>query len=337
MVGAFPQPFLNGYDGKRRQTVIVSLDPGAVRAVARRLHATSSARRGSALDQRERGLGAPGAARARASSRRRAAARRRPSSSRSAATRSCCSEPWPFRYRYEVAGEPGSRRRCCSPRWRPPRCSPTGSSRWRRSRSCCCSSACALRRAGGGLYLVGALGSGLAVFVLTPFVSIDRLARDLERADRAGARAARRHARGAAHRALPGTAPDRGRARVRGLRAAARPRPSRPVGAGSRAARCWRWRWRRGSCRRSSGTPRGSSRRCAGAGWRSGRARPGAAARRRCWRARSSVRSISPRRWRRAATADPARRGCRGPAGGRSTAPRSSWAPLAVAIGALWL
>jgi len=39
VVGAFPQPFLSGYDGKRRQTVIVSLDPGSVRAVARRLHA----------------------------------------------------------------------------------------------------------------------------------------------------------------------------------------------------------------------------------------------------------------------------------------------------------
>jgi len=39
VVGAFPQPFLNGYDGTRRQTVIVSLDSHAVRAVARRLHA----------------------------------------------------------------------------------------------------------------------------------------------------------------------------------------------------------------------------------------------------------------------------------------------------------
>jgi hypothetical protein len=39
VLGAFPQPFLSGYDGKRRQTVIVSLDPDGVRAVARRLHA----------------------------------------------------------------------------------------------------------------------------------------------------------------------------------------------------------------------------------------------------------------------------------------------------------
>jgi Domain of unknown function (DUF4430) len=39
VVGAFPQPLLGGYDGRRRQTVIVSLDPEGVRALARRLHA----------------------------------------------------------------------------------------------------------------------------------------------------------------------------------------------------------------------------------------------------------------------------------------------------------
>ena len=39
VVGAFPQPFLTGYDGRRRKTVIVSFDPDAVRALARRLHA----------------------------------------------------------------------------------------------------------------------------------------------------------------------------------------------------------------------------------------------------------------------------------------------------------
>ena len=38
VVGAFPQPFLSGYDGKRRPAVVVSTDAGA-RAVARRLHA----------------------------------------------------------------------------------------------------------------------------------------------------------------------------------------------------------------------------------------------------------------------------------------------------------
>jgi Domain of unknown function (DUF4430) len=38
VLGAFPQPFLNGYDGKRRPVVVISTDPRA-RAVARRLHA----------------------------------------------------------------------------------------------------------------------------------------------------------------------------------------------------------------------------------------------------------------------------------------------------------
>jgi hypothetical protein len=38
VLGAFPQPFLDGYDGKRRPAVVVSSDPRA-RAVARRLHA----------------------------------------------------------------------------------------------------------------------------------------------------------------------------------------------------------------------------------------------------------------------------------------------------------
>lgn len=40
VVGAFPQPFLSGYDGQRRRTVVVSSDAAAVRALARRLHAT---------------------------------------------------------------------------------------------------------------------------------------------------------------------------------------------------------------------------------------------------------------------------------------------------------
>ncbi len=38
VLGAFPQPFLNGYGGRRRPAVVVSSDPRA-RAVARRLHA----------------------------------------------------------------------------------------------------------------------------------------------------------------------------------------------------------------------------------------------------------------------------------------------------------
>jgi hypothetical protein len=40
VVGAFPQPFQNGYGGKRRRTVIVASDESSVRVLARRLHAT---------------------------------------------------------------------------------------------------------------------------------------------------------------------------------------------------------------------------------------------------------------------------------------------------------
>jgi Domain of unknown function (DUF4430) len=39
VVGAFPQPFLNGYGGKRRRTVILG-DAERVRGLARRLHAS---------------------------------------------------------------------------------------------------------------------------------------------------------------------------------------------------------------------------------------------------------------------------------------------------------
>ena len=40
VVGAFPEPFLQGYDGKRRRTVIVATEPDRVRVLARRLHAS---------------------------------------------------------------------------------------------------------------------------------------------------------------------------------------------------------------------------------------------------------------------------------------------------------
>jgi hypothetical protein len=40
VVGAFPQPFENGYDGNRRRTVVITSNESSVRALARRLHAT---------------------------------------------------------------------------------------------------------------------------------------------------------------------------------------------------------------------------------------------------------------------------------------------------------
>ena len=105
VVGAFPQPFLSGYDGKRRQTVIVSLDPGSVRAVARRLHAqivgpgvgTLSTNvnvlyldPGGGENARLEPVGAP-----------------RPGGTVKFSFRGdpkLLLQPWPFRYRYEVGG-----------------------------------------------------------------------------------------------------------------------------------------------------------------------------------------------------------------------------------------
>jgi hypothetical protein len=40
VAGAFPQPFLSGYAGQRRKTVIVTPDAAGVRSLARRLHAS---------------------------------------------------------------------------------------------------------------------------------------------------------------------------------------------------------------------------------------------------------------------------------------------------------
>jgi hypothetical protein len=41
VVGAFPEPFLHGYDGKRHPNVVASLNPSGAGDVARRLHARS--------------------------------------------------------------------------------------------------------------------------------------------------------------------------------------------------------------------------------------------------------------------------------------------------------
>jgi hypothetical protein len=43
VVGAFPEPFLHGYGGKRLRTVILTSDSARVRALARRLHAVVTA------------------------------------------------------------------------------------------------------------------------------------------------------------------------------------------------------------------------------------------------------------------------------------------------------
>ena len=165
----------------------------------------------------------------------------------------------------------------------------------------------------------------------------DRLARDLERTDGSRARTARHHARGAAARALPGPAADRGRARVRGLRAAARPRPARaggPVraalgsgdGAGDEA---------RADARARRGWAGRGAARARGGGDGSRVAAPD------CWRRSSPARwsgpSTSPRRWSHAATDGPGRRGCRRPGWGMLDRVALVLGAAAVAVGMLWL
>ena len=187
------------------------------------------------------------------------------------------------------------------------------------------------------LYLFGALFGGLGVLVLSPFLqSLGRIAA-LDGADRARARRARRHARGAPERAERAPA-RRGRTRVRRLRAAAstttgswrRPRFARRSAlAVALATRLVPTLERDAVGLAEAVRGRGVERRraCAGTRGCSRRSSP----------ARSSGRRTWPRRWRRAASA----------AAGRRARPRPPWtarrpgrrrgaAPLVIA-GALWL
>ena len=96
LLGAFPQPFLSGYDGKRRSAVVVSTDPRA-RAVAQRLHARVV--RQAPPDTNVLVLGA-----------RETTIALRGSSAGSPVRLAFHGDPtlllrqWPFRYRYEVGG-----------------------------------------------------------------------------------------------------------------------------------------------------------------------------------------------------------------------------------------
>ena len=94
----------SGYDGKRRPTVIVSLDPGSVRA-RRTAPACPDRRpgRGNALDANVIVLVRTGGGEDARSSRS-ARRGRRPVKFSFRGDPSCCSQPRPFRYRYEVGG-----------------------------------------------------------------------------------------------------------------------------------------------------------------------------------------------------------------------------------------
>jgi hypothetical protein len=96
VVGAFPQPFLNGYDGKRRPAVVVSTDRLA-HAVAKRLHARVVRR--APADANTLVLGGDGTTIALRGSSPGAPVRMRFGGDPKLLLRR-----WPFRYRYGVGG-----------------------------------------------------------------------------------------------------------------------------------------------------------------------------------------------------------------------------------------
>ena len=99
VVGAFPQPFLSGYDGKRRPAVVVSTDPRRSRGGAAASRPASPGRARSADANVARAAAASATTIALRGPR---PARRSGSPSR--ATRRLLLRAWPFRYRYEVGG-----------------------------------------------------------------------------------------------------------------------------------------------------------------------------------------------------------------------------------------
>ena len=267
VVGAFPEPFLRG------STAVVV---GSAAARGRSSRGSSAARVAAKARLADAYVLELGAGRRLPRARRASAVRR---SARRAAARLVADPsavPVPLRGR-AVSAVPAARR--CSLRSRSRRCSPTnrsGSSALIAALLLVVVPARAARPAPAATSSARRLARG-SVFVLCAVAAEHRLASVLARPDRAGARRARRHARGAPHRGAVRAAFRRGRPRVRRLRAAARPRP---------AAR------RRVVARRSAlavalatrlvptleRDAAGSSRRCAAAASRSGRARPRAAA-----------------------------------------------------------
>ena len=273
VVGAFPEPFLHGYGGqvpRRWSSARARARKAVARRVGRRPASCPDAPSRDAERPRVRSAQSRGPRVLRPRCAMPAPAPRCASSSRGIAA------GWrrqpriaPLQVRGAVSPVPQPR---CSPRSLRPRCSPTARLGRRGDRAVLlCSSACRRRAAGGGSTSSARSARG------SPSSCSGRcLARSARTCSgpgrRARARRARRHARGAAPRPVPG---------LRLPRSGSRSPPTRCCSTttgscrrrGSRGGRCSASRWRRGSCRRSSATPPGSSRRCAGAGWRSTGAR----------------------------------------------------------------
>lgn len=103
IVGAFPEPFLHGYDGKRRPAVVVTLDPKWGRTVARRLHARL-ATAGSSVPRGANVLfvGPPGSARVEIAFRKGESSAGSPVRMLFLGDSRRLLDPRPFRLRYEV-------------------------------------------------------------------------------------------------------------------------------------------------------------------------------------------------------------------------------------------
>ena len=238
VVGAFPEPFVHGYDGRTRPV------------------ASATSRRSARVPARfARQFGRGGLAASRSDARAGGGERARGArAGRLGSPASCSARPPAIPVRFVLSGDADVRaavqrpvspapQPCCSPPPARPRCSPIGSGRSSLLTVvllAVCLRAPAERR---GVYLFGALTTGLGVLVLSPFLwsspdgtvlwegpTIPVLGPLDVTTDGA--------LRGGAER-VPA---DRARARVRGLRAPARPRPARrrgrrgsPLGARGRA------------------------------------------------------------------------------------------------------
>ena len=161
-------------------------------------------------------------------------------------------------------------------------------------------------------YLVGTLTTGLTVFLLTPFVEVIGSHAIWTGPTIPVVGTLDVTTRGAPQRSLPGSAADGGRARVRRLRAAPRPRPVARLG---RVGAALDARRRARDAARAGARAR-RARPAARPARPQRRARAGARSSRRSSQARSNAGSTSPRRWRLAATGVPAERGRRARRGG---------------------
>ena len=259
VVGAFPEPFLHGYGGKVRPAVVVGADAAGARALAKLVH--GSGRRDGAA--RARTSCGSSAARTRFTAKTLAsgAVELDYSGDAAALARDPALVPLPVRGPVRpTAAAAAPRRARASAALLADRLWSVGVLDARPARRLPAAPGARARP-----YLWGTLAQRRLRVPALAAAPVDGLARALERADDAGARHARRHDGGAARSRRCNAL----RLAAVGLAFAAYALlldHDRLVAAADRAAaRCSPSRSRRGSCRRSSATRAGSSRRCAAA------------------------------------------------------------------------